>query len=90
MPSPMSSVAVLDREYLEIRAKILQLAASFDRLERSEGSFRDDPRLDLVDQALAMISDPDQRDRAEQVQLIFSRNYQENWRQEYGLDETTG
>ena len=53
MSSPMSSIAVLDREYLEIRAKILQLAASFDRLERSDGSFRDDARLDLIDQALA-------------------------------------
>ncbi len=89
MSSPMSSIAVLDREYLEIRAKILQLSASFDRLERSDGSFRDDARLDLIDQALATVSDHEQRDRAEQVQLIFSRDYQEDWRQEYDLDQAS-
>lgn len=87
----MTSAEVLDREYLEIRAKILQLAASFDRLDRSGGTYRDDARLDLIQQALATAADPAARERAEQVQLIFSRDYTDSWRQDYGLDgEPTG
>lgn len=77
-PTPMPAPAVLDREFLEIRAKILELGASFDRLGRGEGSVADDPRMTRIREALAVLQDKS-GERAEQIQLIFSRAYDDDW-----------
>jgi len=83
-PTPMTAPAVLDREFLEMRAKILELAASFDRLDRGDGSVSEDPRMKRIDEALQVLQRPG-ADRAEQIQLIFSREYDEEWRKRYGV-----
>jgi hypothetical protein len=83
-PTPMSAGKVLDREFLEIRAKILELAASFDRLDRGEGSVLRDPRMKLIEEALPILQRPG-ADRAEKIQMIFSREYDEKWRNAYGV-----
>src|SRR5688572_8806367 len=84
MPSPMTAPQILDREYLEMRCKILELAASFDRLERAEGDVQGDPRLELIHEGLeVLLASGD--NRAEQIQLIFSRQYDEAWREKFGL-----
>lgn len=88
MPLPMTASQVLDREFLEIRAKILELAASFDRLERGEGSVLDDPRLLRLREALLLLG-PNQENRAEHVQLLFSRPYAEQWREDFELPAST-
>jgi hypothetical protein len=80
MPSPMTAQEVLDREFLEVRARLIQLAASLDRLDRSEGSVAADPRLAGIDEALAVLRDS-QPDRAERIQQIFSRAYDPAWRE---------
>jgi hypothetical protein len=86
MLTPLPAAKVLDREFLEIRAKILQLAASFDRLDRGEGSVERDPRRRLIAQALDILkSAAPERDRAEQVQLLFSRQFDEHWRENLGV-----
>jgi len=36
MTSPLAAPEVLNREFLEIRAKILEIPASLDRLDRAE------------------------------------------------------
>ncbi|MBP90817.1 MAG: hypothetical protein CMJ64_29590 [Planctomycetaceae bacterium] len=87
MPIPMTSNQVLNREFFEIRAKILQLAASFDRLNRADGSVDGDPRLSLVHEALAVLAST-QEDRAEQIQLLFSRQYEDDWREKFDLAST--
>ena len=84
MTTPMAAPEVLDREFLEIRAKILELAASFDRLDRGDGSVAGDPRLTLVQNALQILQ-RDSTDRAEEIQMLFSRQYDENWRKTYGV-----
>ncbi len=84
MTTPMAAPNVLDREFLEIRAKILELAASFDRLNRGDGSAAGDPRLTLVQNALQVLQ-RDTADRAEEIQMIFSRKYDENWRETHGV-----
>jgi hypothetical protein len=78
MPLPLTAPEVLSREFLEIRCKILELAAAFDRLERAEGSVADDPRLARLREALTVVLD-DSDDRAEQVQMVFSRPYDDAW-----------
>ncbi len=85
MPSPMSAAEVLDREFLEIRAKILELAASFDRLDRSEGAVGNDPRMALIRKGLDILAS-NREERAEEIQLLFSRQYGPDWRREYDLE----
>lgn len=70
---------VPDRELPEIRAGLLQLAAQLDRLDRAQGSALDDARLQAVRRAIEVLAKPGPG-RAEQVQLIFSRPYEEDWK----------
>jgi hypothetical protein len=82
--TPMPAGKVLDREYLEIRAKILELAASFDRLDRGDGSVMQDPRMKLIEEGLQILQRAG-ADRAEKIQMVFSREYDEEWRSAYGV-----
>jgi hypothetical protein len=75
----MNAADTLNREFLEVRAKILEIAAALDRLDRAEGNVGDDPRLGRIQQGLARLQS-DQPDRAEQIQLIFSLPYDQDWR----------
>ena len=84
MPTPMRAPDVLDREFLEIRAKLLELAASFDRLDRGEGDVRGDRRMALIRQGLDILG-RDESGRAEAIQLLFSREYEEDWRRRFGI-----
>ena len=79
MPAPMTATEVLDREFLEIRAKLLELAASLDRLDRGEGSVASDRRRRLIAEGIEILRRPE-AGRAEAVQLLFSRTYDEGWR----------
>ena len=84
MPKSMPAPAVLDREFFEVRAKILEIAASLDRLDRGEGAVGGDRRMDLIRKGLQILSS-DRPNRAEEVQLLFSRKYENEWRQSFGL-----
>jgi hypothetical protein len=84
MPIPLDAPQVLDREFLEVRARLLQIAAALDRLERAEGSVEGDPRLARIRQSLEILAGDD-ADRAEKIQLLFSRAYDENWRRAFGI-----
>ena len=82
----MNAEQILDREFLEMRAKVLELAASFDRIERAEGAVSQDPRVQKLRAALDVVTPSlGDADRAEQVQRIFSREYDPNWRQNFQL-----
>ncbi len=85
MPIPLDAAEVLNREFLEIRAKLLEIAAAQDRLDRAEGSVAEDPRLAGVQQALAVLQRRGEG-RVERIQLIFSREYDEDWQSALGLN----
>lgn len=76
----MNSDQILDREFLQIRAKILEVAAALDRLDRAEGDVSNDPRMKLISDGIKLIA-AEQNDavRAEKIQLLFSREYDANW-----------
>jgi hypothetical protein len=74
----MTAEEVLQREFLDIRCRILDLAAMFDRLDRAAGSVREDARVKRLQEALEILSER-RSDRAEQVQLAFSRPYDDAW-----------
>ena len=82
MPATMPALDVLEREFLESRAKLLQLAAFFDRLERGEGSVAGDPRLKKIHEALEILQQS-QPNRAEEIQLIFSLQYDDDWQKAF-------
>ncbi|MCY2988619.1 MAG: hypothetical protein NTY19_12235 [Planctomycetota bacterium] len=75
---------VFDREFLEIRAKVLEVAACFDRLDRAPGTVEQDPRMVRLRQVIGLLLDASP-DRAERTQLVFSREYDEDWRKKFGL-----
>ncbi len=71
---------ILDREYLVIRGRILELAADLDRLDRAPEpvGHHPDERLAHIRRALEALLVPSP-DRAETVQQLFSLPYDENW-----------
>ncbi len=69
-----SGADYLDSQFLEMRARILSLAADFDRIERSPGGpalLESDPRIQKLRRALKILTD-ERSTRAEQVQMLFS------------------
>jgi hypothetical protein len=79
MGSPLSGREILECEFLPTRAKILEIAATLDRISRSGGEI-DDPRLSRLQDAIKLLLESG-GDRAERVQHLFSRLYDENWRE---------
>ena len=89
MPSPLAAPELFEREFLEIRARLLHLASSLDRIGRADGSVEGDPRLAKIRQGLAILSDG-KPDRAERIQMIFSRSYDADWRAAIAPRNTNG
>jgi len=95
---PRDSITVLSECYLPARAKLLELAAMLDRIERAEtassgpsGRAVEDPRWEQLHRAIEILAkSPGDADRAAQIQHLFSRPYDENWQQEFDLEEVTG
>lgn len=84
MASPSDAAEILDRDFLEMRARILEVAAMRDRIDRAEGSVRCDPRMEKILQAIHRLAD-DEPGRAEQVQRLFSNAYDERWQSVYEM-----
>lgn len=79
-----TALEVLDRLFLEIRHKILDVAADLDRIARAEGdaAVAEDPRMKQLHEALEVLLDQSGNDRAERVQMVFSLPYDPLWREE--------
>lgn len=78
MAEPTATGSMLDREFLNIRCRLLDLAAALDRVERADGSGESSQRQ-LIREALALLVG-DGVDRAERVQMLFSLPYDPDWR----------
>ena len=90
-PSPLNAEELLDQEFLVVRAKILEIAAALDRLDRGDGDAgdhprshphghpRNDPRTEKLHEGLEALLSREQN-RAERIQQIFSLPYDEGWR----------
>lgn len=80
----MDAPAIFSSQFLEVRARILELGAVLDRLDRAEGSVADDARRTAIREAIDVLQS-DGPDRAEQIQMIFSREYEDDWRDKFDL-----
>ena len=79
MPPTATAAQILDREFLTIRGKLLEVAAALDRIERGQGSAATDQRLEKIRETLTILG-REGADRAEQLQLVFSLPYEPGWR----------
>ncbi len=81
MPDRLTAGDYLDREFLEIRRRLIDIAAALDRIDRANGSddLSSDPRMERLRQAVLVLTDG-QGDRAERVQMVFSDAYDNAWR----------
>ena len=79
MSHPLDAGQTLDREFLAIRSKLIDVAAALVRIDRAKGSVAADPRLAKIRQSLGLLSSA-AADRTEAVQMIFSLPYQADWR----------
>ena len=85
MAIPMTREQVVNRYFLEMRCKVLEVAASLDRVDRAELSEGGavEPRLEQLRRAVRVLLE-ESPGRAEKVQQIFSRPYDPNWRRAAG------
>lgn len=76
MNTRLTPEQILDLYYLEVRCKLLEIAASYDRFQRAGGgdpATSTDTRLLRCRHSLELLASPcETPDRAEQIALIFS------------------
>jgi hypothetical protein len=82
MINTRDAMQVLDRDFLEARGKILEIAAILDRVDRAPARQGEHPdvRLYQLRRAVEALLEPGPG-RAETVQLIFSLDYDSGWRE---------
>jgi hypothetical protein len=80
MSDSLTADQIFDRVFLETRAKLLEVAATLDRLDRAEGTdtVEKDFRMEQIRKSLDIIQNGS-NDRAEQLQIAFSDPYDEGW-----------
>ena len=74
--TPLPADKALDAYFLDARARLLDLAAFLDRLDRGGSSA--DPRLGQIRQAIGLLNEKS-AGRAEAVQKLFSLDYDPTW-----------
>ena len=77
MATTITASKLLDREFLGVRSKLIDLAASLDRVQRAPGSVAGDPRMEKITQAAQILAGKSSG-RAEQIQMLFSLPYEEH------------
>lgn len=74
---------VLEQEFLQVRSKLLEVAAFFDRLDCAELSSEiNSNQLERLQQGCEILTD-NQSDKAARLQLLFSRQYEPAWRETF-------
>jgi hypothetical protein len=86
MLNTRDAAEVLDHDFLEARCKILEIAATLDRIDRAPARPNDHPdaRLCQLRRALEALVEPGPG-RAETIQRIFSLEYDPAWRERMSL-----
>ncbi|MDM4016585.1 hypothetical protein [Roseiconus lacunae] len=85
--SPSADEIVADK-FLEVRAKLLEIAAVLDRVDRTAGENGLDDAARQKRAALQAGIDivaSEGSDRAARLQMLYSREYQADWRETFGM-----
>ena len=72
-PRPRDAREVLDTYFLETRARLIEIAANLDRVDRAPGAeaARSDPRFKFFAESLKILAEPGPG-RAEKIQRLYS------------------
>ncbi|RJP37992.1 MAG: hypothetical protein C4547_05135 [Phycisphaerales bacterium] len=83
MQTVLTAKQHLDRDFLEMRRRVLDLAAALDRMGSAAGADAAgaDPRAAALKTAVGVLIDG-KPDRARRVQMVFSDPYDAGWRGE--------
>ena len=79
-----TATEILDHSFLEVRAKLLEVAATLDRIDCAAddgqplGSAASVQRQKVDDAIRILLGEGP--DRAERLQILFSRDYESSWR----------
>ena len=79
---PIGGDEVLQRTHLDIRARLIELAAMLDRLDEA-GGHGDAETIRRINLAIDRLKGG--VGRAADIQQIYSRKYDPDWRKDYGL-----
>jgi hypothetical protein len=77
---PLPAARALDQFFLDARARLLDLAATLDRIGRGAGAGEAaaDPRAAKIREAVGVLAS-DAPNKAELIQQLFSLAYDSNW-----------
>ncbi len=75
--TPLPAAQALDAYFLEARARLLDLAAILDRIDRGGNIM--DPRVDRIRRAIQVLGESGP-ERAARVQELFSLPYDPDWK----------
>ena len=80
MPTTRTAIEILDRNFLEIRHRLLDIAAGLDRIDQANDASktRSDPRYLQLEEALRVLTDG-KPNRTERIEMVFSLPYDKNW-----------
>ncbi len=86
MLNTRDAAEVLDHDFLEARCKILEIAATLDRIDRAPARHIEQPdaRLSQLRRAVEALVEPGPG-RAETIQRIFSLDFDPAWREKMNV-----
>ena len=79
-----SAEQIVADDFMIARARIVELAATLDRIERATGDVEDSTNMQLLIQGMHILCD-DEVEKAKRVQLLMSRQYDPKWQSQMSI-----
>jgi len=80
-----SAQQIVAEDFMIARARIVELAATLDRIERATGDVDDSKNMQLLMQGMHILCD-DEVEKAKRVQLLMSRQYDPQWQVQMSIE----
>ena len=77
---------IVAEDFMIARARIVELAATLDRIERAAGDVNDSKSMLRLVQGMHILCD-DEVEKAKRVQLLMSRQYDPQWQTQMSLEK---
>ncbi len=79
-----SAEQIVADDFMIARARIVELAATLDRIERATGDVEDSKNMQLLIQGMQVLCD-EEVEKAKRVQLLMSRHYDPQWQSQMSI-----
>lgn len=79
-----SAEQIVAEEFMMARARILELAATLDRIKRASGDVEGSKNMRLLVQGIHILCD-DELEKSKRVQLLMSRQYDSQWQAQMSI-----